>query len=68
MRPANRLVHATDWLRGQPDTASLSIGAGATHRFEEPDALERVAGLARDWFSAHFRHPRGAGGHAQPRR
>jgi putative phosphoribosyl transferase len=26
---------------------------GATHLFEEPGALDRVALLARDWFSAH---------------
>ena len=26
------------------------IVPGATHLFEEPGALERVAALARDWF------------------
>jgi putative phosphoribosyl transferase len=30
----------------------LEVVAGATHRFEEPGALERVASLATDWFSA----------------
>jgi pimeloyl-ACP methyl ester carboxylesterase len=28
----------------------LEIIPGATHLFEEPGALERVADLARDWF------------------
>jgi putative phosphoribosyl transferase len=32
----------------------LVIVAGATHLFEEPGTLERVAGLACDWFSAHL--------------
>jgi len=31
----------------------LEIVPGATHLFEEPGALERVADLARDWFLAH---------------
>jgi len=32
----------------------LSIVPGATHLFEEPGALDQVAGLARDWFVAHL--------------
>jgi putative phosphoribosyl transferase len=28
----------------------LEIVPGATHLFEEPGALDRVASLARDWF------------------
>ncbi len=32
----------------------LAIVPGATHLFEEPGALEAVAGLARDWFVNHF--------------
>jgi hypothetical protein len=28
----------------------LEIVPGASHLFPEPGALERVAGLARDWF------------------
>ena len=28
----------------------LTIVPGATHLFEEPGTLERVADLARDWF------------------
>jgi putative phosphoribosyl transferase len=32
----------------------LEIVAGATHLFEEPGALEKVAKLASDWFNAHF--------------
>jgi putative phosphoribosyl transferase len=33
----------------------LIVVPGATHLFEEPGALESVAGLARDWFLATFR-------------
>ncbi len=32
----------------------LVIVPGATHLFEEPRALERVAELARDWFVEHL--------------
>ncbi len=32
----------------------LVVIPGATHLFEEPGALERVAELARDWFTAHL--------------
>jgi putative phosphoribosyl transferase len=32
----------------------LTIVAGATHLFEEPGALEEVASLACDWFTAHL--------------
>ena len=31
----------------------LEIVPGATHLFEEPGALERVAELASDWFLLH---------------
>ncbi|HSQ69061.1 MAG TPA: dienelactone hydrolase family protein, partial [Steroidobacteraceae bacterium] len=31
--------------------SELRIVAGATHLFEEPGALEEVAGLAADWFA-----------------
>jgi pimeloyl-ACP methyl ester carboxylesterase len=34
--------------------ARLQIVPGATHLFEEPGALERVAGLARAWFLRHL--------------
>lgn len=33
----------------------LEIVPAATHLFEEPGALERVAALADDWFSRHLR-------------
>jgi dienelactone hydrolase len=33
----------------------LEIVPGATHLFEEPGALERVARLAQDWFVRHLR-------------
>jgi putative phosphoribosyl transferase len=32
----------------------LEIVPGATHLFEEPGALEKVARLAADWFVRHF--------------
>jgi dienelactone hydrolase len=32
----------------------LEIVPGASHLFEEPGALERVASLARDWFARHL--------------
>src|SRR5439155_2874509 len=32
----------------------LEIVPGATHLFPEPGALERVAGLARDWFARYL--------------
>ena len=32
----------------------LEVVPGATHLFEEPGALEKVAVLARDWFSLHL--------------
>jgi dienelactone hydrolase len=35
----------------------LEIIPGATHLFEEPDALELVAKLASDWFSLHLNGP-----------
>ena len=34
--------------------ARLVVVPGATHLFEEPGALEAVAGLARDWFLTHL--------------
>jgi putative phosphoribosyl transferase len=35
----------------------LAVVPGATHLFEEPGALEQVAGLAADWFSRHAGRP-----------
>jgi putative phosphoribosyl transferase len=32
----------------------LVVVPGATHLFEEPDALEQVARLATDWFTRHL--------------
>jgi pimeloyl-ACP methyl ester carboxylesterase len=32
----------------------LTVIPGATHLFEEPGALERVAGLAASWFKTHL--------------
>ena len=42
---------ARDHMRGD---VRLEIVPGATHLFEEPGALERVAQLARDWFLQHL--------------
>jgi putative phosphoribosyl transferase len=39
-------------MRGE---VALEIVHGATHLFEEPGALERVAALAADWFDRHVR-------------
>jgi dienelactone hydrolase len=36
----------------------LSIVPGATHLFEEPDALGVVSTLARDWFKTYLNQPR----------
>jgi dienelactone hydrolase len=47
--------HALGALAGD---ARLEVVPGATHLFEEPGALERVAVLARDWFLAHLRTAR----------
>lgn len=33
----------------------LAVVPGATHLFEEPGALEKVARLARDWFVQHLK-------------
>ena len=38
----------------------LEIVPGATHLFEEPGALEKVAALAREWFLTHLRALRNA--------
>jgi putative phosphoribosyl transferase len=40
-----------------PAEKHLEVVAGATHLFEEPGALERVAALASDWFTRHFSRP-----------
>jgi pimeloyl-ACP methyl ester carboxylesterase len=39
-------------MRGE---VKLEIVPGATHLFEEPGTLERVAELAGDWFAQHLR-------------
>ena len=40
------------------DQKRLELVPGATHLFEEPGALERVAALARDWFRERLRELR----------
>ncbi len=42
----------------------LVVVPGATHLFEEPGALERVAALAADWFVRHFHRHRAIGDQA----
>jgi dienelactone hydrolase len=46
----NRLAQAE--LKGE---SQLVVVPGASHLFEEPGALEKVAMLARDWFLEHLR-------------
>jgi putative phosphoribosyl transferase len=41
-------------LAGLQVEKGLVIVPGATHLFEEPGALEQVAGLAGDWFARHL--------------
>ena len=38
-----------------PGEKRLDVVPGASHLFEEPGALDRVAELARDWFSLYLR-------------
>lgn len=42
-------------MRHMPGDVKLEIVTGATHLFEEPGTLERVAELAGDWFARHLR-------------
>ncbi|GLY67810.1 phosphoribosyltransferase family protein [Amycolatopsis taiwanensis] len=42
---------AREAMLGETD---LAVVPGATHLFEEPGALERVARLAEDWFTGHL--------------
>jgi pimeloyl-ACP methyl ester carboxylesterase len=41
-------------LRALQCEKRLDIVPGATHLFEEPGTLERVADLARSWFQHHL--------------
>jgi pimeloyl-ACP methyl ester carboxylesterase len=43
-------------MRRMRARVELEIVAGATHLFEEPGALERVADLAAGWFARYLRH------------
>ncbi len=40
--------------RRLPAGTRLDVVPGASHLFEEPGTLERVVGLARDWFAGHL--------------
>ena len=46
----------------------LEVIPGATHLFEEPGALERVADLAQGWFARHFTRPASAQGRPRLKR
>ena len=46
-----------DAMRRMRADVTLEIVPGATHLFEEPGALERVAELAGNWFSRHLQPP-----------
>jgi predicted alpha/beta-hydrolase family hydrolase len=46
---------ALDHLANTVQASKLVIVPGATHLFEEPGTLEKVAELAADWFVDHFR-------------
>ena len=46
----NRIAQAA-----MPAACEITIVPGATHVFEEPGTLERVAVLARNWFVEHLR-------------
>ncbi|MGX7826311.1 dienelactone hydrolase family protein [Actinokineospora sp. 24-640] len=41
-------------LRKLRATKRLEVVPGATHLFEEPGALDQVAGLAGEWFASHL--------------
>jgi putative phosphoribosyl transferase len=43
-----------------PSSTRLTVVPGATHLFEEPGTLERVADLAAGWFLTHLSRPAGA--------
>lgn len=46
-------------MRHMSAPVALEIIAGASHRFEEPGALDNVTGLAADWCRRHASAPRG---------
>ena len=46
-----------DAMRQMRGVVSLEIVPGATHLFEEPGTLERVAALAGEWFTQHLQAP-----------
>ena len=43
-----------DAMRQMRGSVLLEVVPGATHLFEEPGALDRVAALASGWFFAHL--------------
>ena len=47
------MAQSVEGVTGKLVEVALEIIPGATHLFEEPGALERVAQLAADWFVHH---------------
>jgi putative phosphoribosyl transferase len=73
--PTLLIVGGADWqvLQLNEEAAKLlrcehqlAVVPGATHLFEEPGALERVADLASHWFLAHLGAPLGNRSRAVP--
>jgi len=58
----DRDPHIVRWNRESlerlPGVKRLSLVPGATHLFEEPGTLEKVAELAADWFHQYLTKPR----------
>lgn len=53
-RDSSVLAYNREAQRGLTCLNRLEVVAGATHLFSEPGTLERVAVLARDWFTEHL--------------
>ena len=56
-RDSEVIVMNRDAMRQMRAEVSLEIVPGATHLFEEPGTLERVAELAGEWFVRHLHAP-----------
>lgn len=54
LNPLVRELNELALRRLGTEKKKLEIIAGATHLIDKPDALERVAELARDWFVEHL--------------
>jgi pimeloyl-ACP methyl ester carboxylesterase len=47
-------MRLNEWALARLRNSDLVVVPGATHLFEEPGALQQVAGLAAAWFSRHL--------------